>query len=281
MKILITGAKGFIGAELSIFLKNKFSLFRVDCITDNDIIYWDLVNDTTPPKIIVNNHFDFVIHLASVAHSKIDNEFIFKINTKMTRNLLKALSNKFDHFIFFSSTSVFHEINQNYPISVYSKCNPYTYYGKSKLHDELVIRKLNFFSIIRLCPTISGKTNRDLLKRIVIPGTNIPFKTKEKREYNFATLDCIKKQLLVIIENHKFSRSLSILHDNVKYNQLMLLEISKINRPIITISSKIFNFLIRMLSVFNRINYIFKLNNYIFKLFNSVTFSNEKIDLND
>jgi UDP-2-acetamido-2,6-beta-L-arabino-hexul-4-ose reductase len=80
MKILITGAKGFIGKNLSLFLKEqgKYIVTEVDRDTSENELNDALANA------------DFVFHLAGVNRPKNDSEFK-EGNAKLTSYIVKAL----------------------------------------------------------------------------------------------------------------------------------------------------------------------------------------------
>lgn len=140
MKILITGATGFLG---SILYKNfdnqieKFSLSR-----SNSYYNYELEN-TIP---VFSNSFDIVVHAAGKAHSvpKTANEIndFFNINVTGTINLLKGLkmSSLPKHFVFISSVSVYglttgENIDEESPLLAEDP------YGKSKIEAEIVVKK--------------------------------------------------------------------------------------------------------------------------------------------
>ncbi len=86
MKILITGADGFIGKNISLFLENEGY---------NDIVKYDI---NTPIEILedATKNCDFVLHFAGVNRPKNDDEFMegnFGFTTTLL-DLLKKANNK-------------------------------------------------------------------------------------------------------------------------------------------------------------------------------------------
>ena len=159
MKILLTGASGYLGAYL---LQNLIKNNIVYTLSkSNANINCDLGLEI--PKFTHN--FDLVIHAAGKAHSTPKNEFeveeFNKINVLGTLNLLNGISkcNLPKQFVFISSVSVYGQvkgenINEKHPLLAEDP------YGKSKIKAEQIIidwcNKQNvIYTILRL-PLIVG-----------------------------------------------------------------------------------------------------------------------------
>lgn len=150
MKIILTGASGFIGKNIienfSEFEIVPFSL-RTKQISDIDF-----------------SNIDIVIHLAALVHQMkgAPEADYFKINSELTFNIASiAKNNGVKHFIFLSTVKVYGETTkEGFPWNEYSECKPTDPYGKSKLEAENRISALsdnNFqVSIIRT-PLVYGK----------------------------------------------------------------------------------------------------------------------------
>jgi len=140
MKILVTGASGFLGKEIM----NKIHNYEYITIGRNgsDII-WDL--STTPlPKIPL---IDVVIHAAGKAHitptSIYENQLIYDVNYKGTVNLLKCLDELSvlpKYFVFISSVAVY-GINEGINIDETTSLQATNPYGKSKIEAEEIVLK--------------------------------------------------------------------------------------------------------------------------------------------
>lgn len=145
MKILITGAEGFIGQHLSKRLSQDHEVFEGDIRNPISSI------DITEP-IHSDDHFDVLIHLASkvnVELSRLQPEEYFNVNVNGTLNLLKNVS--FDHFIFGSSSTA---------------ANPISPYGLSKRMAEILVedycKKNNKnFSILRFHNVLGNSARKD------------------------------------------------------------------------------------------------------------------------
>ncbi|MEI8246574.1 MAG: NAD(P)-dependent oxidoreductase [Lentisphaerota bacterium] len=106
-KILITGASGFIGANVCQLLVDKYDIFTVG-LTDNDNCKADLAK--TVPAL---EYCDIVLHAAGKAHTvpKTDNEkkVFFDVNLTGTINLCTALEKcgTPESLIFISTVAVY------------------------------------------------------------------------------------------------------------------------------------------------------------------------------
>lgn len=163
MKIIITGATGFVGKNLTQYLTTK--------------------SDTVIPLSIRNGDYqldntaDVIIHLAGKAHdtknTSDDNEY-YRVNTDLTIALFdKFLQSDIKDFIFFSSVKAAADSVEG-TLTEDSKANPQTAYGKSKLKAETYLLSKQLPSnkrliIIRPC-MIHGEGNKgnlNLLYQVV------------------------------------------------------------------------------------------------------------------
>ena len=129
MKILITGAYGFVGTNLCRYLAGKgheCHAFDVSAAKRDDVPYaafftWDALagGETFPVE-----RYDAVVHLAGKAHDlkKVASEqSYFDINVGLTEKIFNAVQGKTERFVFFSSSKAAADGNA---------------YGRSKLAAE-------------------------------------------------------------------------------------------------------------------------------------------------
>ena len=162
MKILITGAAGFIGFHISKrLLETGFEVIGLDNLND----YYDinlkedrlkilkktesftfykknLENKTSVDQIFQEHHPDRVIHLAAQAGVRysIDHPDIYiQRNIIGTFNILEACRhNEIEHLVYASSSSVY-GLNTGYPFSVQDNVShPVSLYGATKVSNELM-----------------------------------------------------------------------------------------------------------------------------------------------
>jgi len=175
MKILLTGASGFLGS----YFINKYSLkYKIETFS--------FLNDNF--KNLDLNDVDTVIHFSALVH-QIDGatkKEYEKVNVNQTMMLAKkSKENGIKHFLFMSSIAVYGI--ETGIINGKSDCNPITDYGKSKFKAELELQKLeddNFKIAIIRPPIVNGfeapgnmKSLINLVKKITI----LPFGGLENR----------------------------------------------------------------------------------------------------
>lgn len=145
MKILVTGASGFVGR----YLVNDLSK------TDEVIAYVRKKSSLLPSSVqqIVSNNFfdialpkdtDVIVHLAGIAHNKNNSVDEFKkINVDGTLELArKALEANIKRFIFISSIGVNGNSTHGKAFTEQDTPNPTNDYTKSKYEAEKALAKL-------------------------------------------------------------------------------------------------------------------------------------------
>ncbi|HDD43632.1 MAG TPA: NAD-dependent epimerase/dehydratase family protein [Candidatus Desulfofervidus auxilii] len=146
--ILITGAAGFIGKNLVLFLqKRKIDFCATDIYDDyflSDVSYskLDITDRETVFDLISSLKPDFIIHLS--AHplpASIKDPYInAKVNILGTLNILDAMKEyKVKKIVFTSASSLVGEVQKN-PVSEDHPCTPKTPYGVSKYAVEHFLR---------------------------------------------------------------------------------------------------------------------------------------------
>ena len=140
MKVLVTGASGFLGNLLILHLEKKYSVFGLSRSSG----YYRICLKNQVPDF--NNNFDLVIHAAGKAHSNLKPEkeklSYYNVNVKGTQNLLLGLEKTQlpSKFIFISSVAVYGlnegiDINENEPLLAQDS------YGKSKIEAEYLVQE--------------------------------------------------------------------------------------------------------------------------------------------
>ncbi|UJF28814.1 NAD-dependent epimerase/dehydratase family protein [Kaistella sp. 97-N-M2] len=195
MKIIITGATGFVGSNLSKYLEDK----------GNIVGKLSLRN----PEFTLNKNADVIIHLAGKAHdtanTSADDEY-FKVNRDLTIKLFdEFLNSEIKDFIFFSSVKATADtiegiLHENHP------SDPKTPYGKSKFEAENYLfskqlRENKRLFIIRPC-MIHGpgnKGNLNLLYQMIRKGLPWPLAAFENKR-SFLSIDNLSFLVSEIIE---------------------------------------------------------------------------------
>lgn len=178
MKILITGASGFIGSFIvEEALRRGFetwggvrSTSSRRYLQDERIHFIDLDFSSEDALIeaLRGHDFDYIIHAAGVTKCLHRDDF-FKVNYEGTKNFVNAilkLHMPLKRFIYMSSLSVFGAIREKQPyqeIEENDTPRPNTAYGKSKLMAEQFLDSIgNDFNYIVLRPTgVYGPREKD------------------------------------------------------------------------------------------------------------------------
>ena len=177
MKILITGASGFIGSFIvEEALRRGFDTWAAvrksssrEYLKDEriNLIELNLSSEKQLTEQLRPHQFDYVVHAAGVTKC-IDKRDFSRINTEGTRNLvsaLQSLSMPMHRFVFVSSLSVFGAIREQQPYEEIRETDtpqPNTAYGRSKLEAERFLESLNGFPYVILRPTgVYGPREKD------------------------------------------------------------------------------------------------------------------------
>lgn len=179
MNILITGATGFIGRHLTAALSKTYPtrcLVRktsdISCLRDLnvDITIGDLlVKDSLSPAL---DKIDLVYHLAGEVYSRRKDDY-YKGNVLATRNLLEACNEKgTKRIIFLGSTGVYKPVSTKTLLTEESECEPITYYGKTKLDAEELIKKCDIRWVVIRAPVIYGPHQPPVLNRFFLNAIN-------------------------------------------------------------------------------------------------------------
>ncbi|WEU40438.1 MAG: NAD-dependent epimerase/dehydratase family protein [Candidatus Odinarchaeum yellowstonii] len=148
MKVLVTGATGFLGSHLVEVLADKgYKIAAMVRETSNtelikdlvyELRYGDLGAPENLPKAVKD--VDAIIHLAAYYTFHGSKKLYELINVEGTKHLAEAaLKNKVQHFIYCSTTEAIGPV-KNPPGDENTEPNPVYEYGKSKLKAEEVIK---------------------------------------------------------------------------------------------------------------------------------------------
>lgn len=157
MKILITGASGFIGSFIvEEALKRGFETWAAvrksssKAFLQDERIHFIELNLSSKEQLVEQlkgQQFDYVVHAAGV--TKCLNKADFRrINTEGTKNLVDALLEvgmPLKRFVFISSLSIFGAIKEQQPYEEIRETDtpqPNTAYGRSKLEAEQYLTTL-------------------------------------------------------------------------------------------------------------------------------------------
>lgn len=199
MKILITGASGFIGSFIvEEALKRGFETWAAirrsssrAFLLDERIHFLEL-DFSSQEKLeeqLKDHQFDYVVHAAGVTKC-LHKEDFFRINLEGTQHLVNALLTlqmPLKRFVYISSLSIMGAIREQQPyeeIRESDEARPNTAYGKSKLAAEEWLSTLHTqFPYIILRPTgVYGPRERDYFMQIQSIKNHIDFAVGFQRQ---------------------------------------------------------------------------------------------------
>ncbi len=211
MKVLITGAFGFVGTNLSASIHNSSNseIIAVDINEPDNHLYNRFVNWNELGKLS-NIQLDAIIHLAGKAHdtkNTTKEKDYFDINLGLTKQIFELyLKSTAKKFIFFSSVKAVADKISGKQLTEDELPNPQTAYGKSKLAaenyilDQILPEGKKVF-ILRPC-MIHGpgnKGNLNLLFKIVQTGIPWPLGNFDN-ERSFTSIDNLSFVVNQILE---------------------------------------------------------------------------------
>jgi UDP-glucose 4-epimerase len=184
MKILVTGATGFLGgAIVDELLRNKFEVFTTgkspQAADLPNYFQADLTDSESLYALEKIGQIDAIIHSAGLAHQfgKTAGEDFRKVNVEGTRNIAKlAAKLKAERFILISSVAVYGEAAAAKRASQPGfeedrQCQPRGFYAESKLEAEKVAAEIcgeNSIYLTILRPsTIIGENDRGNVARLI------------------------------------------------------------------------------------------------------------------
>lgn len=159
-KVLITGSNGLLGQKL-IYQLIGYPDFKVFATSRGEnrtlikkryeYISLDITNEMEIQKIFEYVQPDIVINAAAMTNvdaCEVDKEECWKLNVDAVQYLVSACEKHSVHLIHISTDFIFDGISG--PYSEESEPNPLSYYGKSKLAAEKIVKKSSLkWSIVR------------------------------------------------------------------------------------------------------------------------------------
>ena len=176
MKVLITGATGFIGSHIAEVLAAKGHNLR--CLvrrTSNlqwlqgvpvEFVHGDLFDETALRSAVAG--VDYIYHVAGITKAKTRDEY-FQGNQIATRNLLQAAlrtTSGLQRFVHVSSQAAVGPSDKGAPIDETTPFHPLTTYGVSKMEAEKECLKLKDglkITIVRP-PAVYGPRDKDVFE---------------------------------------------------------------------------------------------------------------------
>tara|TARA_Y100001933_G_C18929901_1_gene534882 strand:- start:41 stop:943 length:903 start_codon:yes stop_codon:yes gene_type:complete len=198
MKIIILGANGQLGHELSINLKNigeliAFTKDELD-ITDFNVVEKALLD--IEPNIVIN-----AAAYTSVDKAEIYSNKVFNINSKAVENIARVLSRFSSYLIHYSTDYVFDGLKKE-PYYEYDITSPINIYGRSKLMGEKKISSLMTNFYILRSSWIIGSHGNNFAKKFLKLAKDSRYLNVVNDQYGVPTsTSLISKTTMAIIES--------------------------------------------------------------------------------
>lgn len=175
MKVLVTGASGFLGSHIAEQLAaaghDVRALLRLTS-SRRFLAHFPhtvTVGDVTDPKSLqaAVEDVDAVVHAAALVKARNEAEFI-AVNERGTANLAEAVESagrRLQRFVYISSLAAHGPSDDGKPRPVEALPRPLSAYGRTKLAGELLVQRSSFAdrSVIFRMPVIYGPRDRALL----------------------------------------------------------------------------------------------------------------------
>lgn len=209
MKILITGATGFVGQEII----NQKANFRCvirdgESLTCDDVFVIARLDKNTCWDAGLTN-INAIIHLAGIAHNKYVSQDDFRsVNTEGTLHLAREAARLgVKRFVFVSSIGVNGTFTDKTPFNIHSKANPHNHYAQSKYEAELGLKKIadeTGLEVVIVRPTlvygVNAPGNFGMLTKLVKIFPFLPFGLVNNRR-SFISVKNIASLLLECVTN--------------------------------------------------------------------------------
>jgi len=202
MKILITGANGQLGRELTKQYTEKkgIELLLTD-VSDLDITNVQAVN-----SFINKNKPDVIINCAALtAVDKCESELdmAYKINTIGPKNLAAAANGIGAEIVQVSTDYVFGG-NIDKSLTEFDEVNPQTVYGKTKLEGEILVKNHNSKHYIVRTAWLYGDGNNFVKTMINLSKTNKTLKVvNDQKGTPTSTVD-LTKVIIKLVEEKNY-----------------------------------------------------------------------------
>lgn len=288
LKILITGATGFVGRRLVPALTSMGYHVRcavtkkVDWLSAEQVVVARLENDPNWDEAL--SDVDVVIHLAARVHvmrekSRSVLDDYCKINSVATRDLaVLAAKHQVKRFIYLSSIKVNGEVTvTGHPFTEESSAQPEDPYGQSKLYAEHYLHEVSQNTglqvVILRPPLVYGPEVRaNFLKMLHLVKKSIPLPFAKVQNYrHMIYVDNLVSALCAVVTHTEAANQTYLVADDESLSLTQLLSIiageMNVNLKLLPIPVQLMGGLLRFIG----------LKNLTTRLFGSLEVDNSKI----
>jgi nucleoside-diphosphate-sugar epimerase len=230
LKILVTGANGFVGSHIvEALLQEKHKVVclvrktsNLKWIKDLPLKYlYDNLNDKKFLSTVVKD-FDVIVHCAGIVRATSKEEY-FKVNVENTKTLCNAIlenSSTIKKFIFISSQAAQGCSCLGSLRKVTDKENPVSDYGRSKLGAEIEIKHMLEgkvpYTIFRPA-AIYGARDKDIFIFFNLVNKHLRPVTLKKRLFQLVYVKDVANAIVKSLENKKSNNNTYYLANSRQY----------------------------------------------------------------
>lgn len=175
MKVLVTGANGQLGHDVTNELKKRnHEAITTDIAGDMDHLLD--ITDASVVRKVVDIKPDAIIHCAAwtavdAAEDEENKEKVYAINVTGTSNLVDAAVELNCKFLYLSTDYVFNGQGDRPWQPDDKSYDPLCYYGQTKLEGEFEVNRLDKFFIVRIA-WVFGINGKNFIQTMVNVGKN-------------------------------------------------------------------------------------------------------------
>ncbi|WP_438015804.1 SDR family NAD(P)-dependent oxidoreductase [Sorangium sp. So ce315] len=165
MKVLVTGASGFLGSHVAeqlvqeghdvvALVRRSSSTKFLSSLRGVELAYGAIEDAESVRRAVVDAGVDAIVHSAGLVKARDEAEF-FRVNVDGTRNMLDAAkaAPSLKRFVFVSSLAAIGPSPDGRPVAPDARPAPVTRYGRSKLEAErLVLAEKDALPVVVLRP---------------------------------------------------------------------------------------------------------------------------------
>jgi nucleoside-diphosphate-sugar epimerase len=237
MKVLVTGASGFIGSNIVERLTSLGHDVRCLIRETSKISHLkslpvqfqigDITDYTTLPDAV--NDVDWVVHTAGIIRARRDEDF-YKVNYGGTVNLIKAVllhSKRLKRFVHISSLSVAGPSLPMQPHTEANSPNPITTYGETKLLGEQEVLSVSYqIPVVVLRPSVVyGPRDRGMFNLFKTAKMHIALRVGFSRQYiSLVYISDLVDACLLALERETPSGSVYFLDDGAEGHNLITIQ---------------------------------------------------------
>ena len=210
-KALVTGANGFVGSNLVRALLKKG--YHVTCLVrrtsdlssleDLPVSFKYADYRSIPSLHDACKDQDIIFHVAAKVRELTEKRY-FDANVEVTRNLLEAIKgSNIRKFVFLSTQAAAGPADGLIPKTEKCDCNPVSYYGKSKLEAERVVREeCPVPWVIIRPPSVYGPYDKDFLQYFKLVNKHLaPLAGFKKKYFSLVYVEDLVQMIILASEN--------------------------------------------------------------------------------